>query len=278
MSVRIDAHHHFWKYSPEEYGWISDDMKSIRKDFLPNDLHQEITSAGIDGVISVQARQSLEETEWLLELAYEHDFISGVVGWVPLTDPGVEETLEGLTVHSKLKGIRHIVQAEPDGYMLREDFNAGVRSLAPNKLAYDVLVHERQLPEAIQFIDKHPKQMFVLDHIAKPRIRDREMSPWRENIHELAKRENVFCKISGLVTEADSRHWTAADLAPYFDVVLSSFRPERLMFGSDWPVCLPACSYRKWIEAVSSLIAALSLDEQDLILGNVACKAYGLSF
>lgn len=274
---RIDSHHHFWHYTPQEYGWIGDNMKALRRDFLPPDLQREIRSAGISGVVSVQARQSLAETEWLLGFAKEYAFIRGVVGWVPLIDSGVGGILERYASTPKLKSIRHVLQDENDNnYILRDDFNAGVRQLLKTGLRYDILVFERHLPQTIEFVDKHPKQIFILDHIAKPQIRAHVISPWKERITELAKRPNVYCKISGMVTEADWKTWTLADLQPYIDVVLAAFGPKRLMFGSDWPVCLAASSYQRWFDTVKLAISKLSASEQDRILGGTASEAYRL--
>jgi len=273
----IDAHHHFWKYTPEEYGWIDESMTVLRRDFLPADLQAEIRDAGVGGVISVQARQSLEETEWLLDLAARHEFIRGVVGWVPLIDPRVEGALEPLSARRKLRAVRHILQGEPDEqYMLRGDFNAGIGVLERFGLAYDILIFERHLPQTMRFVDRHPNQVFVLDHIAKPRIREQALSPWRENLSELARRENVYCKLSGLVTEADCRNWTEESLRPYIDTVLEAFGLRRVMFGSDWPVCLLAASYAQWLGIVSKAIAGLSAAEGARILGETAIEAYKL--
>src|SRR5260221_6107907 len=205
----LDSHHHFWRYSPAEYGWIDDSRTALRRDFLPADLKPEIDVVGIEGVVSVQARQSLQETRWLLELADQHDFIRGVVGWVPLVSPTVAGDRDPLDAHPKLRAVRHVLQDEPDpDYMLRSDFNEGIWTLERFGLAYDILIYERQLPQAIRFVDRHPRQVFVLDHIAKPRVRDNLSSPWDENIRELARRENVYCKISGVATEADWQGWT----------------------------------------------------------------------
>ncbi len=274
---RIDAHHHLWNYSAEEYDWISDDMSVLRRDFLPADLASTIRAAGIDGVVTVQARQTLQETEWLLGLAEQNDFMRAVVGWAPLVDAGVAGILEGLASRPKLKAVRHVLQGEPDDYMLRDDFDAGIGALLPTGLVYDILILERQLPQSIQLLDRHPDQVFVLDHIAKPVIAKGTISPWKQRITELAQRPNVYCKISGLVTEADWKHWTADELRPYVDTVLEAFGPERLMFGSDWPVCLVACEYGRWAGIVRSFIEELSADEQDRILGITATKAYNLA-
>jgi L-fuconolactonase len=275
MPRRIDAHHHFWKYDPAEYDWINDQMSRIRRDFLPADLHEEMRAAGISGAISVQARQTLEETRWLLELAGRHHFILGVVGWVPLTDPKVDTILADLTRSRKLRGVRHVLQDEPDPfYLLRDDFNAGIRALRRFKLTYDILIFERHLPQTIEFVDNHPDQIFVVDHLAKPRVRDSELSPWRENLHELAKRPNTYCKLSGLVTEANYSDWSIEQLTPYVDAALSAFSPNRLMFGSDWPVCLVAIDYPEWAAIVASAISGLSPSEQERIWSGTAQEAY----
>jgi L-fuconolactonase len=275
MPRRIDAHHHFWKYDPVEYNWINDQMSRIRHDFLPADLHEEMRAAGISGAISVQARQTLEETRWLLELAGQHDFILGVVGWVPLTDPKVDTILADLTRSRKLRGVRHVLQDEPDPfYVLRDDFNTGIRALRRFELTYDILIFERHLPQTIEFVEKHPGQIFVVDHLAKPRVRDNELSPWRENLHELAKRPNTYCKLSGLVTEANYSDWSIEQLTPYLDTALSAFGPNRLMFGSDWPVCLVAIDYPEWAAIVASAISGLSPSEQERIWSGTAQEAY----
>jgi L-fuconolactonase len=274
--VKIDAHQHFWKYSAAEYGWIDDHMSVIRRDFLPPDLEREIRSAGIDGVVSVQARQTLQETLWLLTLAAQNDFIKGVVGWVPLTEPSIRDELDRLRSDSRLRGVRHVVQDEPDGYLLRRDFNAGVSVLREMGLAYDLLIRERQLPEATRFVDLHPQQVFVLDHLAKPQVKENRLDPWRQRVRELARRENVYCKISGLVTEADFKAWTEAQLQPYLETVLEAFGPARLMFSTDWPVCLVACPYGCWYDVISRFAALLSTEERASLFGRTAARAYGL--
>lgn len=276
--MRIDAHHHFWQYNPVEFGWIDDSLERIRRDFLPADLQTEIQAAGIDGVVSVQARQSLEETEWLLDLASANDFIKGVVGWVPLADENFHEHLEKFSTNPKFKAVRHVVQAEPDDqFILREDFNAGISALQKYGLVYDILIFERQLPYAVQFVDHHPDQIFVLDHIAKPRIKENLIEDWAGNIRELAKRPNVFCKVSGMVTEADFKSWTPEQLKPYWETVLAAFSPDRLMFGSDWPVCLVACNYKRWLDVVGEFAAPLSANEQASLFGQTAQRVYKLA-
>lgn len=274
--MRIDSHQHFWKYNPVQYGWINNNMSVLRRDFLPEHLAEEITRAGIEGTIAVQAAGP-GETEWLLGLAKKWDFISGVVGWAPLTDPRATDTIERLASDPKLRGLRHVLQDEPDpNYMLREDFNAGIRQLQAFGLTYDILIFERHLPQTIEFVDRHPHQVFVLDHIAKPRIKAGALSPWRENIRKLAERQNVYCKISGMVTEADWAAWTPQQMSLYIDVVLEAFGARRLMFGSDWPVCLLASAYPKWVMLMEEALKPLSLAEQERIWAGTAIEAYRL--
>jgi L-fuconolactonase len=278
MTARIDAHHHLWRYSKEDYGWITGNMVPIARDFLPQDLQQTLSSSGIDGSIAVQARQSLEETQSLLDFAQQFDLIQGVVGWAPIASPEFPAVLDRFKPFQKLKGFRHVVQDETDdAFLLRSDFNAGISLLKEYDLVYDILIFERQLPAAISFVDRHPVQVFVLDHIAKPRIREHALEPWRAYIRELARRENVFCKLSGIVTEADWAHWSPQDLQPYFDVVLDAFGPNRLMAGSDWPVCLLATTHQNWFSTLRKFISPLSVAEQDSILGGVATRVYSLS-
>jgi L-fuconolactonase len=277
MAERIDAHHHLWRYGKEEYGWIGPEMSTLARDFLPPDLLRELVGSGIQGSVAVQARQTLEETRWLLELAADSPVIRGVVGWAPIAGAEFRAVLEGLQHCEKLKGLRHVIQDEPDDeFILRSDFNAGVALLKQYSLVYDILVFERHLPAAISFVDRHPAQIFVLDHAAKPRIRERQLEPWAASMRELARRENVYCKISGLVTEANWKHWRPADLQPYFDVVLEAFGPRRLMAGSDWPVCLLAATHQNWFSTLQRFIKPLSAAEQEMILGGVAAKVYSL--
>jgi len=276
--LKIDTHHHFWKYDPVEYGWIGASMSAIRRDFLPGDLQPEIAAAGVSGVISVQARQTLEETRWLLGLADRHKFIKGVVGWAPLVESDVGDVIAELAANPKLRALRHVLQDEADPfYMLREDFNRGVRALHSFGLVYDILIYERHLPQTIQFVDKHPEQIFVLDHLGKPRVRDGEISPWRENIEELAQRPNVYCKLSGLATEAHYKRWTEQQLQPYFETILTAFSPQRVMFGSDWPVCLVAVEYGRWVSLVDKAVSAFSMAEQARIWSETAIEAYRIS-
>jgi len=273
----IDAHHHFWRYAKAEYGWMSDDMAAIRRDFLPPDLEREIRAAGVDGVVTVQARQSVEETAWLLSLAETHPFIRGVVGWVPLADPAVEAHLDRFARHPKLRAVRHVVHDEPDpDFILGEAFNRGVSRLKEYRLVYDILIFERHLPQATAFVDRHPEQPFVLDHIAKPRIRDGALEPWAGRMRELARRPNVRCKLSGVVTEADWARWTPAGIRPFLETALEAFGPDRLLWGSDWPVCLVASSYARWKRVVDDFVAALSASERARVLGGCAIETYRL--
>jgi L-fuconolactonase len=273
----VDSHQHFWRYDAQEYDWIADDLAAIRRDFLPADLVREVAAAGVDAVVSVQARQSLAETRWLLDLAEKNAFVAGVVGWVPLVSASVADTLAELAANPRLRGVRHVLQGEADpAFAARPDFNRGIAALRGLGLAYDVLVYERQLPAAIALVDRHPDQVFVVDHVGKPRIRDGVVSPWRERMCELARRPNVFCKLSGMVTEADLRAWTRETLEPYAELVLEAFGPSRVMFGSDWPVCLAACPYSRWLATVRELCGGLSAGERESVLGGTARSAYGL--
>lgn len=275
---RIDSHHHFWEYSKAQYGWISDSMQVLQRSFLPDDLKREIGATHIDGVVSVQARQSLAETEFLLQHAKAHPWIRGVVGWVPLQDPRIGAILERLREERLLKGVRHVVQDEPDDRFLDGDaFNSGIRALRDHDLAYDILIFGRQLPMALRLVDRHPEQRFVLDHIAKPVIAsskwDRE---WEAGFRELAKRPNVACKFSALVTEVRDPSWDIALLGPYWNTALEAFGPDRLMFGSDWPVCLLRSSYADWVAAASVYASELSESEQSKFWGGNALRAYKL--
>jgi L-fuconolactonase len=277
VTERIDAHHHLWRYAVKEYGWIDDAMGALRRDFLPQDLTAEMRAAGVDGAVAVQARQTVEETRWLLELAEGCEAIRGVVGWAPIAGAEFTTAMEELAGRPKLKGLRHIVQGEPDErFLLREEFNRGIRGIRGTELVYDVLIYERQLPQATEFVDLHPGQAFVLDHIAKPRIREGALEPWASRIRELAKRENVTCKVSGMVTEADWGGWTAETLRPYLDVVVEAFGPARLMAGSDWPVCLVACGYTQWFGVLEAYFAGFSETERAAVFGATTKRVYRL--
>jgi L-fuconolactonase len=272
----VDAHHHLWRYSPTEYNWIDDRMSTLRRDFLIPDLVAELANANIDGAVTVQARQTLEETRWLLELARSCEAIRGVVGWAPLAASDFEASLPALAAEPKLVGLRHIVQAEPQTFLDGADFNRGIRALRTTGLVYDLLIVESQLGEAIRFVDRHPQQTFVLDHIAKPKIAAKEIEPWRTLMRELSKRGNVCCKISGMVTEDAWSRWSMESLQPYLDVVVEAFGTDRLMAGSDWPVCLVATGYARWWQVLRSYFASFSENERAEIFGATATRVYDL--
>ena len=272
----IDAHHHLWRYSALEYEWIDDTMAELRHDFLIDDLDRELAAARVDGTVVVQARQSEEETQWLLALARETPHLLGVVGWAEIAAGDFERQLEQLAQQRLLVGLRHVVQAEPDGFLDDEAFNRGIRAMRGKGLAYDILIYERQLEETTRFVDRHPEQMFVLDHLAKPRIAAGELQPWRERITAMAQRQNVCCKISGMVTEANPKSWTREQLRPYLDTVVEAFGPERLMAGTDWPVCLVGTSYSGWWEILRGYFSDFSEEERATIFGGCAVKTYRL--
>lgn len=275
--MKIDSHHHFWKYDPVTYSWMNDSMGILKRDYQPEDLKEVIDSAKIDGVISVQADQSMRETEDLLKHASECSFIRGVVGWFPLAEPELDGLLESYATNPLLKGVRHVVQDEADDHFILGDaFNKGIRRLKAYELVYDILIYERQLGPSIEFVDRHPDQVFVLDHVAKPRIGDQIMEPWRAQMFELAKRENVYCKLSGMATEANWQNWTKDDLWPYAEVAMEAFGPTRMMFGSDWPVARLAVEYGDWVGLCREFISTLSDSEQAMIEGEVAIRAYDL--
>jgi L-fucono-1,5-lactonase len=275
--MHLDAHQHFWRYRPETHPWISERMAVLKRDFLPADLEPLLDAEGLAGCVAVQAAQSLDETRFLLDLAERHPCVRAVVGWVDLVSPDLEHQLESLGGHPRLRGIRHIAQDEPDdGWLAREDVIQGVAALGRRGLTYDILVYPRQLPAAIALARALPDQRFVLDHIAKPEIAAGRLDPWRAELQQLAELENVSCKLSGLVTEARWDGWKPDDFRAYLDVVLQAFGPGRLMFGSDWPVCLLAGSYADVIGLARRAIAGLSRAEQAAVLGGNAERFYGL--
>jgi L-fuconolactonase len=276
--MRIDAHQHFWQYNPAEHGWMTNEMAALRHDFMPRDLKPLLDQMRFEGCVAVQVRQNLEETRWLLELAASHDFIRGVVGWVDLSSKELPAQLEMFATHPKLVGVRHIVQDEPDAdFMLRADFRRGIARLREFGLTYDVLIYPRQLPAAIKLVAEFHEQAFVLDHIAKPQIAEGRTSPWEEGLRELAKLPNICCKVSGLVTEAKWKQWKPEDFRPYLDVVFEAFGEERLMIGSDWPVCTLSADYKATIELVNDYLKQFSIDAQVKILDGNCARFYGLS-
>ena len=273
----IDSHQHFWNYNPAKHAWIDDSMAVIRRDFLPSDLKKVYDDNDVDGCVAVQADQTLEETNFLIKLSEETSFIKGVVGWVDLRSEALEASLEQYKDISVLKGFRHIVQGEPDhNFLLRPSFLKGIQALQKNDYTYDILIFPHQLSAALEFVKRFPNMRFVIDHIAKPYIKDGFYDGWATLMKEIAKQENVFCKISGMITEADFNTWTPEQIHPYLDLVFEAFGTDRLMYGSDWPVCLVAGNYKKVKQLITNFIADLSPDEQSNIMGHNAIKFYNL--
>jgi L-fuconolactonase len=272
---RIDSHQHFWRYEPREFAWIDGRMAAIRRDFLPQDLAPLLAAGGFDGCIAVQAVQSLAETRFLLDCARSHPFVRGVVGWVDLRSQEVEVQLREFARDPHFVGVRHVVQSEPDPrFLLQPDFVRGIAALAPFDLAYDLLLFPHQLPAAVELCARFPRQRFVLDHLAKPRIAAGEREPWASDLQRLALLPNVACKLSGMVTEADWQRWTPAGLQPFVDAALAAFGPDRLLFGSDWPVCLCASDHARWVDAAAALLAALSPAQRAAVFGGNAARWY----
>jgi L-fuconolactonase len=275
--MKIDSHQHFWRYNSARDAWITDEMAVLRRDFLPEQLAVDCAANGIDASIAVQADQSENETNFLLELVKKNERVTGVVGWVDLVSPRVAERLEHLSHFEKLRGFRHIAQAEKDDrFLARDDFVKGVAQLRQFGFTYDILVYARQLPAAIELVSRLPEQRFVIDHLAKPEIKARKTEPWAAQMKEIARNKNVFCKVSGMVTEADWSNWKPEDLKPYLDVVFEAFGADRLMFGSDWPVCLVAASYRQVKHLIEDYVKGYSQADKDKIFGGTAARFYGL--
>jgi L-fuconolactonase len=273
--ARLDAHQHFWRYDSAQYGWIDDSMAALRRDFLPADLQPELERAGIDACIAVQARQSLDETRWLLELADATPFIAGVVGWVDLQADDVREQLRAFAPSTKLVGVRHVVQAEADDrFLLRPAFCRGISMLEDVELAYDILIYPRHLAVAAEFVSRFTRQRFVVDHMAKPDIRHGEIEAWGRGIRALAEFPHVFCKVSGLITEADWAGWTEQDLRPYLDVVFDAFGPGRLMAGSDWPVCTVAGDYQRTMAVLAHYLSDGPEGDRAAVMGGNAARFY----
>lgn len=274
----IDAHQHFWMYSADEYGWIDDSMAALRRDFLPENLQPELDLNGFRGSVVVQTRQTLEETRWLLELADRSPSILGVVGWVDLQSLDLRSQLKALPRNPKLVGVRHIVQAEPDDqFLLRPEFLRGISVLEEFDLAYDILIYTRHLPIAAEFVERFPRQRFVLDHLAKPPIKREEIDIWAQGIRRLARFPNLYCKLSGLVTEADWQNWNPEQIDPYLEVAFEAFGPDRLMIGSDWPVCLVASSYTRAVQVVKNYVDRHQPQYREAVLGGNAQRFWRLS-
>jgi L-fuconolactonase len=277
-TLRVDAHQHFWKYDPIRDTWMGPDMKAIQRDFSPADLLPLLQAAGIDGCVTVQVNSSEEENEFLFSNADRHEFIKGVVGWVDLQDPGIEDRLAWYRRFPKMKGFRHVLQGEKDrALMLKPAFKRGIGLLAKYGYTYDILIYPDQLGYAREFVAAFPDQPFIIDHIAKPHIKDRYITEeWKDAIRAVAAYENTWCKISGMVTEADWYHWKPAHLKPYIDTVVEAFGPSRLVYGSDWPVCTVAASYQQVAQIVKDYFATFSVAEQDAFFGGNAMKFYHL--
>jgi len=275
--MTFDSHQHFWDYDPEKDGWITHEMEVLKNNFTPHDLKPILNSNNIDGSVLVQVDQSEQETELLLKTANENDFIKGVVGWVNLRADNIHERLSYFSAFHKLKGFRHIVQSEPnDQFLLDRDFMRGISALQSYNFTYDILIYHRHLPVAIEFAKAFPSHKLVIDHIAKPDIKNRDIQRWKKDIQKIAELNNVYCKVSGMITEADWQKWGYVDLLPYLEAVLESFGVDRLMYGSDWPVCLLAGSYEKQLSVVQKFIESMSINEQSKIMGGNAMKFYNL--
>ena len=273
--MRLDSHQHFWRYSPTEYTWMTERMATLKQDFLPEDLQPLLESIGFDGCLAVQALQNLEETRWLLELAERHPFIKGVVGWVDLRSEQLPAQLESFQENPKLAGVRHVVHDEPDDdFMLRPEFRRGISQLRDFDLTYDLLLFPKHLAVAAKLVEEFPQQRFVLDHIAKPRIAEGLISPWQEDLHQLAKFPNVFCKLSGMVTEARWKQWQPGEFRRYMDVVFEAFGPSRLMIGSDWPVCILSGQYEPAMKIVIDYVQKFPVEAQAAVLGKNCARFY----
>lgn len=277
MTSRLDSHQHFWKFDPIRDAWIDESMKVIQRDFLPTDLEPILVQNGITGCVAVQADQSADETDFLLSLADDYTFIKGVVGWIDFEAKNIDDQLTEYKRFTKLRGFRHILQGEKQrDYMLRPAFLDGVSKLKRHGYTYDILIFPDQLSYALKFVREFPDQPFVVDHLAKPYIRSREIEQWRKDMSALARYEHVCCKVSGMITEADWKMWKREDLYPYLDAVVESFGTERLMFGSDWPVCLVAGSYEDVLDVVEHYFAGFSNEEREGVFGGNAVRFYNL--
>ena len=273
----IDSHQHFWNYEPEKHSWIDDEMSVIRRDFLSDDLQKVFDENGVDACVAVQADQTTEETDFLISLAENNSFIKGVVGWVDLRSESIEEDLLKYKKYDVVKGFRHVVQEEQDhNFMLRPEFLNGIELLGKYNLCYDILIFPHQLVAALELVNKFPNQKFVIDHIAKPYIKDGFFEGWAVMMREIAKNQKVYCKISGMITEADYKTWTPEQVHPYMKLVLESFGAGRVMYGSDWPVCLVAGNYSIVKALVTDFISDLSQEQQNAIMGGNAAKFYNL--
>lgn len=276
--LRIDAHQHFWIYDGEKHPWITDDKSVLKRNFLPADLGPVLEEAGLNGCVAVQAAQSEEENEFLLSLAAKNAFIKGIVGWVDLRSDGVEERLRHYSPFPLVKGFRHVIHDEPDpGFMLQPAFLNGIALLKKFGFTYDVLIFHHHLRSAAELVARFPEQPFVIDHIAKPDVKGRQMAGWKKDIEAVAQYPNVHCKISGMVTEGDWKGWKKEDFFPYLDVIATAFGADRIMYGSDWPVCQLAASYNQQLSLVQDYFSSVGETENEKIFGGNAIKFYNLS-
>lgn len=273
----IDSHVHFWKFNKKRDAWITADMKILQQDHYPVHLESTLRRNGVDGCVAVQASQEELETHFLVELSETHSWIKAVVGWVDLCSPSVEQRLEYFFQYPVIKGFRHIVQAEADGFLLREDLKSGIRSLGSFGYTYDILIHARQLKETMAFVDLFPEQAFVLDHCAKPDIAHHKLDEWKPLLREMARRPNVCCKLSGLFTEANWKGWSPADFYPYLDVVFEAFGTDRLLFGSDWPVMLLSGIYVQWKSLLEKYMERFPEEDKQKVFGRNAELFYKLN-
>ncbi|EOZ95430.1 L-fuconolactone hydrolase [Indibacter alkaliphilus LW1] len=274
--MRIDAHQHFWKFDPIRDSWIGDSMKAIQKDFLPKDLKPELDKRWLDGCIAVQADESLQETEFLLQMAKENPWIEGVVGWINLEGKDLDVQLEKYSEENKLVGFRKILQSLPPIALENPGFLKGISKLSKFDFTYDILIFPNHLDQAFQLAKKYPDQRFIIDHLAKPEIKNAEFGNWSRKISLFSDLENVYCKVSGMVTEADWQEWKTSHFHPYLEKVTETFGTKRLVFGSDWPVCLVAASYTEVYDIASVFFSSFSKTEQNDIFGENACRFYGL--
>lgn len=277
MNNRIDSHQHFWKFDPVRDSWIDETMSKIQKDFLPETLLPLLEENKFSGCVAVQASQSEEETNFLIDLASKNDFIKGIVGWVDLRDKNISDRLNHFSSNKIIKGFRHVVQGEADDFMFREDFRNGISVLKSFDFTYDILIFSRQLPAAISLVKDFPDQKFVIDHIAKPDIKSGNIISWEKGIREIAKQDNISCKISGMVTEANWKNWKPADLKPYLDVIFENFSTDKLMYGSDWPVLNVASDYTEVVKTLEDYISQFSIEKQNKIWYENAVSFYKLN-
>lgn len=276
--MRIDAHQHFWQYNPVDYSWIDESMAVIQQNFLPDQLAPLLQQEGFDGCVLVQTEQTKESNDFLLQQAALFPFIKGVVGWIDLTSENIKEELETYKENIVLKGFRHILQGESDrAYMLREDFRQGIAALKEFAYTYDILIYPDQLTYTERFVQQFPEQKFIIDHLAKPYIKKGKIEEWKESIGKIAAYPNVLCKVSGMVTEADWKQWKKEDFTPYLDVVVNAFGTQRVVYGSDWPVCLVAATYQQQLQIIEDYFSSFTAAEKAAVFGGNAVQFYQLT-